>query len=130
MFIKKYYLCLLLLLFLSCNDAEEENGGNVNNDNEGTSESQGSNSDSNSDNNCEISDGEHSSTVDYTNPTTGYNATYDLEVDVEDCEVTVIYFPKGGWLDNSHITPERLDDNGDAEVEDDRGRTFNVHIDK
>lgn len=77
---------------------------------------------------CKFKDGVHSATVEYYNPETGHSASYDLEVDVEDCQVTTIYFPKGGWLDDSHINPSQLDDGGDASLEDDKGRRFDVHI--
>jgi hypothetical protein len=78
---------------------------------------------------CKIKDGEHEADVKYYNPSTGTNRTYTLQVDVEDCEVTVIYFPKGGWLDGTHITPAAIDENGDAVVKDDKGRKFYIHID-
>jgi hypothetical protein len=74
-------------------------------------------------------DGTHSATVDYYNPETGHSATYDLEVEVQDCEVIRIEFPRGGWLDSDHISPTALDDNGEATIEDDRGRTWEVHLD-
>jgi hypothetical protein len=77
---------------------------------------------------CKYSDGSYSATVDYYNPDTGHSASYDLEVEVEDCEVTTIYFPKGGWLDDSHISPTELDSDGNASIEDDEGKTFDVHI--
>ncbi|RZK12923.1 MAG: hypothetical protein EOO46_01425 [Flavobacterium sp.] len=78
---------------------------------------------------CEYEDGLHPATVDYYNPETGREKTYSLEVEVEDCEVITIYFPKGGWLDSDHLYPEQLDRDGSATLEDDRGRTFDVQID-
>ena len=77
---------------------------------------------------CEYKDGTHSATVDYYNPETGYNTTYDLEVEVQDCEVIQINFPKGGWLDSDHISPTALDENGNATIEDDQGRTWEIHL--
>jgi len=85
--------------------------------------------DSENSNDCKFEDGMHSATVDYFNPDTGHSATYSLDVEVEDCEVTVIYFPSGGWLDDSHISPAEIDEGGDAELQDEQGRTFSVHID-
>jgi hypothetical protein len=73
-------------------------------------------------------DGGYSAEVEYFNPETGYAATYTLDVEVEDGEVTTIYFPNGGWLDGSHIMPTELDEDGSAEVTDDQGREFQVHI--
>ncbi len=36
---------------------------------------------------------------------------------------------QGGWLDQHRISPAPIDEDGNAEVEDDRGRTFSVHVD-
>lgn len=77
---------------------------------------------------CGYEDGTHSATVDYYNPETGHSATYDLEVEVQDCEVTQINFPKGGWMDEDHIDPAALDEDGNANVEDDRGRSWDIHL--
>jgi len=79
---------------------------------------------------CGFNDDTYPATVEYNNPETGHNATYDLDVVVEDCQVVEIDFPKGGWLDGDHIDATDLDENGDASVEDDKGRTFDVHIDE
>lgn len=78
---------------------------------------------------CNIDNGEHAATVDYYNPKTGYSKIYTLNVEVEDCQVTIIYFDNGGYLDESHIDAADIDQNGDANVEDDQGRTYDVHID-
>lgn len=78
---------------------------------------------------CNIEDGKHSATVDYYNPKTGYSKTYDLHVQVEDCQVTIIYFDNGGYLDDSHIDAADIDNDGNASIEDDKGRSFDVHID-
>jgi hypothetical protein len=77
---------------------------------------------------CEYDNGTHSATVDYYNSETGHSATYDLEVEVPDCEVIRISFPKGGWLDSDQITPTALDENGNATIIDDQDRTWEVHI--
>lgn len=78
---------------------------------------------------CKFDDGEHYASIDYYNPETGHRATYDLSVEVEDCEVTQINFNNGGWLDDSHISPTEIDEDGEASVTDDRGREFEIHID-
>ena len=74
------------------------------------------------------SDGVHQATVEYENPETGYSNTYDLDVLVESEQVTVIYFPKGGFLDGHHIEPADVDEDGHANVEDEDGKTFDVQI--
>ena len=58
---------------------------------------------SRNDNSCRFDDETYSATVEYSNPTTGYTATYDLDVLVENCQIVEIDFPKGGWLDEDHI---------------------------
>ena len=73
-----------------------------------------------------IEDGTHSATVDYYNPVTGQTNTYNLEV--EDGEVTEIDFPNGGYLDDSHISPTEIEEDGKAHIEDDRGRSFDVEV--
>ena len=82
------------------------------------------------DNNCGIEDGTQSATVDYYNPQTGYTATYSLDVEIENCQVVQIDFNNGGYLDGDHIEPAEIDESGDASIEDDWGRSFEVHIQK
>ena len=86
-------------------------------------------SDTDKETGCLFDDGSHSATVNYYNPSTGKRSTYNLDVVVNDCEVTEIDFTNGGRLDESHINATKLDDNGDASITDDRGREFDVHID-
>jgi hypothetical protein len=81
------------------------------------------------DSGCEFQDGNHSAMVKYYNPETNYSATYYLDVYVENCTVTQIIFPKGGWLDDSHISPTKLNRAGRTTIEDDEGREFTVQID-
>lgn len=79
-------------------------------------------------NDCNFKDDTYSATVDYNNPETNYSNTYTLEVDVENCQVVKISFPKGGWLDEDHISAADLDDNGNATVEGEDGKTYEIHI--
>ncbi|MGF7040076.1 hypothetical protein [Mucilaginibacter lappiensis] len=76
-----------------------------------------------------IEDGSYSSTVDYTNPNTGYSATYTLSVEVSDGQVVQINFPNDGYLDEDHITAADIDEDGNANVEGEEGKTYDVHID-
>jgi hypothetical protein len=75
-------------------------------------------------------DGTYSATVVYNNPETDYTKTYTLDVEVEEGYVYQINFPNGGWLDEDHITPAFIDANGDATVEGENGRTYEVHIEE
>jgi hypothetical protein len=120
--IRAHTLALLLICLLSSCSEDE-----INSDNYSTKEK--SEDEDRQTNDCSFEDGTHSASVDYYNPNTGHSATYTLEVEVEDCEVTTIHFPNGGWLDDSHISPAELNEDGDAELEDEQGRTFSVHID-
>ena len=74
-------------------------------------------------------DGTYLATVDYYNPETGYSATYTLDVEVEDNQVTVIYFSNDGYLDVDHIWPANLDDDGFASVDGEDGKIYEVQID-
>lgn len=115
---KLLLLLVLIALFESCGNST------TNNENSNLTDEQSSVTDD-----CGIDDGNHSASVDYYNPKTGHTATYDLDVDVVDCEVTEIKFNNGGWLDDSHISPTKLDSDGSCEIEDDGGRVYTVHID-
>jgi major membrane immunogen (membrane-anchored lipoprotein) len=106
MILSKYFL-ITALLFYSCGSTEEDATQDVE---------------------CKFNDGTYSADVEYTNPDTGYNTTYTLDVEVKDCDVVQIDFPNGGYLDNDHIDPTNIDADGNASIEDDRGRTFDVHI--
>jgi len=118
--IVSYRILLFVYLFtlFSCTSSESEKN---------YSDEENKNS-KNAGNGCGLPDGSRRATVDYYNPDTEYTSTYSLEVEVEDCEVTTIYFPKGGRLDESHIDAVLLDNNLDATIEDDWGRTYQVHI--
>ena len=78
----------------------------------------------------EINDGTYSANVNYYNSETGHSATYTLDVEVENNQVTIIYFPNSGYLDDDHITPDELDESGFVSIEGDDGKTYDVQIDK
>jgi hypothetical protein len=117
----KFISLLCVILFLPTGCSGEDSLEN--------SEEEDRSENGKSKNSCDTEDGLHSASVDYYNPDTDYSATYHLEVEVENCEVTVIHFPNGGWLDDSHISPDELDSDGTVTLEDEKGRTFEVHID-
>jgi len=74
-------------------------------------------------------DGTYSATVDYHNEETDYSATYTLEVEVEDNEVTIIYFPNGGYLDGDTIWSDKLDSDGYVFVSGEEGKSYFVQLD-
>ncbi|MGC4103751.1 hypothetical protein [Ferruginibacter sp.] len=72
-------------------------------------------------------DGKYCATVDYHNPRTGTESSYILKVDIESCELIKIYWPNGGWLDNSHFTPTDISD-GTASFESDLNVEYTVSL--
>lgn len=146
---KSKLLFILLILFASCKNSsnyetnsEDENSTEYVNDDITNNEvvdveNESKNSESEDENlseNKSYDDGSYNARVDYYNPKTGYFANYDLDVDVEDGEVIRINFPIGGWLDDdihpseSQLSPAELDEDGEAIMEDENGRTFKIKI--
>lgn len=77
---------------------------------------------------CPVEDGTYSADVYYTNSDTGYSAYYTLDVDVEDCRVVYIYFPNGGYLDDSMFNSDMFDEYGECTV-DYGSKSFDITID-
>jgi hypothetical protein len=103
-------------------DKSYENGisnySNENNDDENNESSIG----------CKFEDGTYSATVDYNNSETGHSATYTLDVEVQDCQIVQINFPNGGYSDEDHISAAHIDENGNANVEGEDGKTYEIQI--
>jgi hypothetical protein len=72
-------------------------------------------------------DGTYCAEVEYYNPSTGTRNTYDLDVEVEDGELTVIHWPNGGWLDETHFYPKDIT-GGECEFTSDRGYRYKVTL--
>lgn len=72
-------------------------------------------------------DGTYCAEIDYYYPKSGTRSTYTLEVEIEDNQLTKIYWPNGGWLDDSHFYPPEIED-GYAEFTSDRGVEYSVEI--
>lgn len=79
---------------------------------------------------CKFEDGTHSASVDYHNSETGYSTTYTLDVEVQDCQIVQINFPNGGHLDEDHISAADIDEDGNASVEGEDGKSFEIQIDR
>lgn len=125
------------MTILSCsnnsqNDSEQENIIRYNKSSSSSStndDNEESNNDNSNKSNCDFENNTYSATVEYYNPETNFSNTYTLEVDVEDCQVVKIYFPKGGWLDEDHISAADIDEDGNATVEGEDGKTYEIQID-
>lgn len=74
------------------------------------------------------SDGEYCADVEYYNPNTGTDNTYTLTVEVQDGLLTVIHWPNGGWLDESHFSAPEVDENGEASFTSDKGYDYTISI--
>jgi hypothetical protein len=72
-------------------------------------------------------DGTYCADVEYYNPSTGTRNTYDLNVEVEDGELTVIHWPNSGWLDDTNFNPEDITD-GECEFDSDRGYHYTITL--
>ncbi|AEW87266.1 hypothetical protein FCOL_12335 [Flavobacterium columnare ATCC 49512] len=73
------------------------------------------------------SDGTYCAEIDYYYSETGTSSTYTLLVEIENNELTVIHWPNGGWLDDSHFTPPDIS-SGEASFSSDRGVDYTVKI--
>lgn len=73
-------------------------------------------------------DGTYCADVGYYNPNTGIKNTYKLNVEVENNELTKIYWPNGGWLDETHFDSPAIEDDGSCSFTSDRGNQYSVAI--
>lgn len=76
----------------------------------------------------ELEDGTYCADVTYYNPNTGTTNTYQLNVAVENSELIKIFWNNGGWLDESHFSPEEIDSDGFCSFWSDKGYRYTVQI--
>ena len=139
---KKYLLFIAFTLIYSCTehkssssyqDTEYENSEDYDEDSEDYDSEDYDSEDYDEDEDSikeeeEYPDGTYDATIRVYNPNTGHNATYTLEVEVENEELIKIYWNNGGWLDESHFSPADISD-GTASFTDDRGYEYSVELD-
>jgi hypothetical protein len=134
---KKLFAVCFALVLLSCSSKSNDNptsegisteNESVESNEEGHIEDNETNDQDYSDE-CKFDDGTYSATVDYYNPETNYSNTYTLDVEVENCQVIQINFPNDGYLDEDHISAADLDEDGNASVDGENGKTYEVQID-
>lgn len=141
-YMKKLSIIYFILVLVSCspksdNDSTNDNYSTDNSSDEETVEEsyeedneEGNEGDNEEySNGCKFEDGTYSATVDYYNPETNYSNTYTLDVEVEDCQVVQINFPNDGYLDEDHISAADLDEDGNASVDGENGKTYEIQID-
>lgn len=117
---KKLRLLLLVLVVISFTACKNQSDSSEDSDTELTTIDE--------DGNEVYPDGTYCADIDYYNPDTGTRSTYSLNVEVESNEVTIIHWPNGGWLDDSHFSPEALDSNGSCSFTSDKGYEYDVQI--
>ena len=72
-------------------------------------------------------DGTYCAEVEYYNPNTGTRSSYDLDVEVENGDLSVIHWANSGWLDSTHFTPENIS-SGEVQFTSDRGYRYTVTL--
>ena len=72
--------------------------------------------------------GTYCAEVTYSNPNTGTENTYTLEVEVSNNEVIQINWSNGGWLDEDHFSATELDSDGQCSFTSDKGYDYTVQI--
>lgn len=82
---------------------------------------------SNIDNTNGYNDGIYCAKVSFYYSKTGSNSLYTLKVEIENNELVKIYWPNGGWLDNTHFNPPCIRD-GNTTFVSDRGVELTVKI--
>ncbi len=80
------------------------------------------------DENLEYPDGRYCASVRYYNPNTGNISHYELDVEVENGELTTLYFPNGGWLDESHFSAPEIESDGSASFISDKGYQYDIEL--
>lgn len=126
------YLMTIIVGLASCKGSDNKNSENssTNYEYEETNRYDENDEEYYNENSDGYEDGTYSASVDYNNPETGYSTSYTLDVEVEDNHVTIIYFPNGGYLDDDHIWPGELDEQGFVRIEGEDGKTYDVQIDE
>lgn len=108
---QKYAIYLILLLSLSTSCT-----GRVSNLSDNTAKSEQT-----------YTDGYYYAEVKYYNPKTETRSTYTLRVRVKDNKLVTLYFPNGGWLDDTHFTPPDIS-TGKASFTTDRNYHYEACI--
>lgn len=80
------------------------------------------------DDDLQYENGKYCAEVTYYNSNSGTRKTYTLNIEVEEKELTKIYWPNGGWLDDSHFNPPGIANDGTCSFSTDKGYDYQVSI--
>lgn len=119
----------IIFLFNSCTSEPESNQDSNSTGYSNSSNEEDEEESSENVSGCKFDDGTYSATVEYYNPETDYSATYTLDVEVQDCQIIQINFPNNGYLDEDHISYADIDEDGNATVYGEDGKTYEIQID-
>ena len=72
-------------------------------------------------------DGTYCAEIEYYNPKTGTRRTYNLDVEVENGDLSLIHWNNGGWLDGSHFSPQNIS-SGKVDFTSDRGYRYTISL--
>ena len=115
-----FKILVILIMTVACKSNSNTTEGRSNSEDIGVSD-EGNSEDA-------FEDGTYCADVTYYNPKTGTRNTYTLTVDVENNELTVIHWPNGGWLDDTHFSPEQLDSEGTCSFNTYEGMQYDIDI--
>jgi hypothetical protein len=114
----KYYIIILAMWFISCkNNNAENNHTQTSSYHQGVDDAEETG----------YKNGTYCAEVEYYNPNTGTRRTYDLNVEVENEQLTQIDWPNGGWLDGTHFSYENIS-SGECEIRSDRGYRYTITL--
>lgn len=74
-------------------------------------------------------DGVYCAEVEYYNSNTGTRSNYNLDVEVENGDLTVIYWANSGWLDDTHFIPENIS-SGECIFYSDKGYRYTIVLEE
>lgn len=127
--LKTIFLIFGLSLFVACGGRSSSNSDDESSEyyNYESNSDDEDDDETNNEKESGYKDGTYSAEIEYYNPETGTSSTYTLDVEIKDNELTVIHWPNGGWLDDSHFSPPDIS-SGYASFTNDEGYEYEVRV--
>jgi hypothetical protein len=121
----RFFSLLLLFWLTSCDNSKQSEATGNNSVRELHRDVSEETDDDN--NETKYGDGTWCAEVEYYNPNTGTQNSYDLNVEIEGGELVQINWPNGGWLDESHFIAEDIT-SGECSFISDKGYQYTVTL--